>query len=303
MTPDKFTNKEFFIEVGEGHQLYAHDWGNPQGLPIIFLHGGPGSVVKDGHKVAFDPERHHVIFFDQRGCGKSLPYGSIEHNTTADLLDDINKIADHVGFKQFIPFGGSWGSTLALAYAIKYPKRVKSLVISGIFTASKQGVDWIVNGGFRTHFPEAWDEYLESVPKSHRKNPSAWHVANILGTDEQLAHSSALALSELEYKIMSLDDRFLPINPATFDQAGTKIFAHYIANDFFMPDRYILDNAHKLTMPVWIVHGRYDMDCPPVTAYELNKKLPNSNLIWTVSNHKNEHETASVLRTILMHLS
>src|SRR5687767_6064651 len=113
MTPDAYTNKEFFIEVGGGHQLYVCDWGNPKGLPIIFLHGGPGGESKDGYKQSFDPTKHHVIFFDQRGCGKSLPYGSLKHNTTADLIQDINKIADQVKFKQFVLTGGSWGSCLA----------------------------------------------------------------------------------------------------------------------------------------------------------------------------------------------
>jgi proline iminopeptidase len=303
MTPDEFTNKEFYIDVGDGHQLYVYDWGNPKGLPIIFLHGGPGSEVKDKYKETFDPKKHHVIFFDQRGCGKSLPYGSIEHNTTKDLVEDINKIADQVKFKQFVPYGGSWGSCMALSYALKYPKRVKSLVVYAIFTASRREADWIDKGGFRTHYPDVWDEFLARTPKAHHNDPSAYHYKNILGKNERLAHSSAMAVSDMEYRIMSLDDRFTPQDPATFDPTGTKIFAHYIVNNFFMPDRYVLDNAHKLTMPVWIVHGRYDIDCPPITAYELHNKLPHSNLIWTISNHKSEHETVSVLRTILLQLA
>lgn len=303
MTPDEFTNKEFFIDVGHGHQLYAQDWGNPKGLPVIFLHGGPGSGIKDRHKETFDPARHHVIFFDQRGAGRSLPFGELKHNNTDNLIEDITKIADHVKFKQFILYGASWGATLAMAYSLKNPKRIKALVLAAIWTASKWENDWLLRGVFRTHFPEVWEDHLERTPKSHHHDPSAWHIANILGDNERLAHNSALALSELEIRVMSLDDRFHPIDSATFDPAGTKMFAHYIANNFFMPDRHILDNAHKLKMPIWMVHGRYDFDCPPVTAYELHKTLPDSHLIWTIGNHRAEHETVNILRTIFLQLA
>ena len=144
MTPDDHTNKEFYIDVGNGHRLYVHDWGNPKGLPIIFLHGGPGAMVRDGAKMFFDPAVHHVVFFDQRGCGKSLPYGSLKHNTTADMVEDVTKIADEVKFKQFVIAGGSWGACLGLVYGIKNPKRVKAMVLRGIFTGSQKeiGVDF-----------------------------------------------------------------------------------------------------------------------------------------------------------------
>lgn len=303
MTPDQYTNKEFFIEVGDGHQLYVYDWGNPKGLPVIFLHGGPGDRAKDRHKGSFDPKKHHVIFFDQRGGGQSLPYGSLEHNTTKDLVEDINKIADHVKFKQFVLCGSSWGTTLALAYAIDYPKRVKAMVLSAIYTCSKRELDWFTEGHFRTHFPEAWDAYLARTPKTHHKDPTSYHLKNILDSDDRLVHSSALAVSELEHSIMTLDDRASPIDPTTFDPAGTRIMAHYLSNNCFLPERHILDTAHKLTMPVWLVHGRYDMDCPPITAYELDQKLPNSHLIWTISNHRAEHENVSLLKTILLQLA
>lgn len=303
MTPDKYTNKEFYISVGNGHKLYVYDWGNPKGLPVIYLHGGPGDKAKDRHKAPFDPQKHHVIFFDQRGGGQSLPSGSLKHNTTQDLIEDINKIADQVKFKQFVLSGGSWGTTLALAYAIKYPKRVKAMVLYAIFTASKRELDWITKGQFRNHFPEAWDNYLAHTPKSHHKDPTAYHYKNILGDKEQLMHESALAVSELEHGIMTLDDRVSPTDPAAFDSTGTRIAVHYMSNDCFLPERHILNNAHKLKMPVWLVHGRYDMDCPPITAYELDKELPNGHLIWAVSNHKNEHENVSILNAILLQLA
>jgi proline iminopeptidase len=303
MTPDQYTNKEFFIEVGNGHQLYVYDWGNPKGLPIIFLHGGPGSEVKDGHKQAFDPTKYHVIFFDQRGCGKSLPLGSLDHNTTPDLVNDISKITDHLKWRQFVLYAHSWGACLALAYAIKNPKRVKAMVLGSVFTGSKKEIEWIEQGQFRTFFPEVWDRFLSHTPKAHHKNPTAYHYKNILGKSEQLMHSSALAVEEMEHSIMGLDDRTQPLDATAFDPTGAQMFAHYLSNNLFMPDRYILDNAHKLAMPIWMVHGRFDMECPPITVYELNQKLPNSRLTWAISNHRSEHENTTLIRTMLLHIA
>jgi len=306
MTPDQYTNKEFFIDVGDGHQLYVHDWGNTKGLPVMFLHGGPGSATKDGHKQNFDPRKHHVIFFDQRGSGKSLPYGSLAFNTTDKLIEDITKIADQVKFKQFVLRAGSWGSCLALAYALKYPKRVKVMVLHGIFTGSQQEIDHIDKGGFKTYFPEVWEHYLATVPKSHQSSPTAYHFQRILGTDEQAVRESACAYGNLEGALVTLDDRYhyRSSDDPTYDPTGTKVQIHYIANRCFMPDNYILDNAHKLTMPVWIVQGRYDIVCPPAAAYALHQRLPNSQLLYTISGHLGgERETHSVIRTILLQLA
>lgn len=306
MTPDQHTNKEFYIEVGGGHQLYVHDWGNSKGLPIIFLHGGPGSATKDGHKQIFDPAKHRVVFFDQRGCGKSLPYGSLKHNTTDDLIEDTRKIADHLKLKQFVLEGGSWGSCLALAFALKYPKRVQALALCGIFTGSKKEIDYFDSGEFASHFPEVWDQYLATVPKSHQNSPTKYHYERILGKNEKAARESACAYENLEGALLSLDDRFIYRSPTdpTYDPNGISLEVHYLANGCFLPDNHILDNAHKLTMPIWMVQGRYDMVCPPTTAYALHKKLPNSHLLWTIGGHRSsERETQSVMRTILLQLA
>jgi proline iminopeptidase len=302
MTPDEHTNQEFFLSVGGGHQLYVHDWGNQQAPdPIIFLHGGPGSSSKDGHKHIFSPEQHRVIFFDQRSCGKSLPYGSLDHNTLDDLIADIEMLAAHFKLSSLVIQGSSWGSCLALAYALKHPKRVKALVLQGIFTGTTAEIDWIFKGQFRPFFPDVWERYLAATPSKYHADPSAYHLKTILSSDEGAMRASALALTTLEAAVMTLDDRYSPPDPETFDPTYAKIFAHYFTNNCFMPDRHILNNAHKLTMPVWIAQGRYDMDCPPITAYELHQKLPNSNLIWTVANHRgSERETHSVMRTILL---
>jgi len=304
MTPDTYTNQEFFLDVGNGHQLYVQDWGNKANkVPIIFLHGGPGSGCKDKHKQLFDPEQQHVIFFDQRGAGKSLPYGSLEHNTTADLVGDIEKLADRLKLEQFILSGGSWGSTLALAFALKHPKRVKALVLNGIFTGSQIEIDWLKNGGFREFFPEIWAAYLAETPKSQHANPSAYHFKRALGNDRQAAKASAYTYSNLEGALLSLDDRFTPETFADFDETASRIEIHYLAKRCFLPDRHILDNAHALTMPVWLVQGRYDFACPPKTASELQAALPDSQLVWTISGHRMEHDTWNMMRTILLQLT
>ncbi len=304
MTPDDHTIREFYIEVGDGHELYVQDWGNKKAKrPIIFLHGGPGSNVKDSQKAMFDPLQHRVIFFDQRGCGKSLPYGSLLHNTTDDLIEDITKLANELKISSFVLVGGSWGSTLALAYAVKHPQHLQALVIRGILTGSQAEIDYFDKGEFRNWFPEIWERYLANTPQEHRENPTAYHFKRILSDDEEEARQSACAYSNLEGALVGLDDRFRPdlhTDPA-FDSAGIKMEVHYLANRCFMPDRHIFNNVRKLTMPVWMVQGRYDMVCPPTTAYELHQKLPRSQLIWTIAGHHGaERESASVMQSILL---
>lgn len=305
MNPDQYTNKEFYLDVGDGHQLYVQDWGNPKGLPIIFLHGGPGGSVGDKDKRKFDPRLHHVIFFDQRGCGKSLPYASRENNTTQHLVEDIRIIADHAHYKKFVLIGGSWGSCLALAYAVKYPSRVASLVLDGIMTGNQREIDYVDKGGFIDHFPDAWERYLLTVPEEHRHNPTEYHFERALGKDEQAARMSAAAYQNLILSIFAFDDRFAPVSAddPTYDPSPMIMEMYYMKHRCFMPDNYVLDNAHKLTMPVWMVQGRYDMVCPPIGAYELNKRLPNGHLILTASNHWRERESATTLRAILTQMT
>lgn len=305
MNPDEYTIKEHFLDVGDGHQLYIQDWGNPDASePILFLHGGPGDGCHERHKDRFDPAQHRVIFFDQRGCGRSLPYGSLEHNTTDKLVEDIEKIAKYLTLHSFVVTGGSWGSTLALAYAIKHPERVKALVIQGIFTGSKTEIDWLDKGLFKTFYPEAWEEFLAQTPKAHHRDPSAYHAKRALGDNAEESVASAYAYECLEGAVMNLDDRFSPSNPLEYDPMPIRVEMYYMKNGCFMPDKYILDNAHKLTMPVWLVQGRYDMVCPPVTAYELSKKLPNGKLLWTIAGHRGgDRNSSDVMRSILLQFS
>jgi proline iminopeptidase len=304
MTPDEHTISESYLDVGDGHSLYIQDWGNAKvHEPIISIHGGPGSGSKDKHKQGFDPELQRVIFYDQRGSGKSLPLGSIKNNTTQDLVEDIEKIAKHLKIDRFILTGASWGPCLALVYALKYPKRVKAMVLTGIFTGSQAEIDWIYKGQFRSFFPDVWQQFLDETPKAHQKDPTNFHIKRAFGRDEESAKRSLYALLNMEAGVASLDDRYLPENYDDFDSAKAILETHYISNRCFLADRYILDNAPKLTMPIYLVQGRYDFVCPPKTAYELDQKLPNSHLYWTVSGHSGTHENWNMVRSILLQIS
>jgi proline iminopeptidase len=304
MINDEFTISELMLDAGDGHKLYVQDWGSPEAkTSIIFLHGGPGSSCNDGHKKYFNPKTQRVVFFDQRGSGKSLPYGSLKNNTTEDLIEDISKIADKLGIKTFNFVGGSWGTCLALAYGLKFPERVKAMVLRGIFTGSQAEIDFLDKGGFRNFFPEVWEAFVERAPANYKDNPAAYHQPRVLGSNAHAAKESAFAYSEMESALIRLDDRHTAQNLEIFDPAGTIIEVHYMANRCFMPDNYIFDNASKLTMPIWIIQGRYDMVCLPKFAHDLHKKLPNSHLQWTMAGHSgNDRENWLATRTILEQL-
>lgn len=299
MQNDVYTNKQFMLNVGDGHSLNVIDWGNPKAkTKVIFLHGGPGGSVKDRYKAAFDPTRHHVIFFDQRGGGLSTPSGSLEHNTTQAMIEDISNIAKKVGFATFYLHGSSWGSTLALAYALAYPKKVRGLIVGGVFTGSRDEIDWLDSGRFRSFYPDVWQAYLERTPEAYLENPSAYHFDKAFNGTAKERKASSYAYECLEGGVIKLDDRFAAEDFETYDPSKIQIEMHYLANQCFMPDRHILNNAHTLKMPIWIVQGRYDMVCPPATAYELHQKAPNCKLYWTLAGHVPEHEGENVFRAI-----
>jgi proline iminopeptidase len=304
MTPDEFTNQEFYLDVSDGHRLYVQDWGKAEAkTPILFLHGGPGYKCSDRNKTIFDPTSQRVIFHDQRGSGNSQPYGSLEHNTTQDLIADIEKLVTHLSIDKFILTGGSWGSALAFYYAVQYPYRIKAMVLDGVLTLSSDEIDWISKGKFQTFFPEAWAAFLSATPKSQQHDPSGYHLKRMLGDDSEAAKTSAYVYQNLEGALLRLDDRFTPESYVDYDPAGARIEAHYIANNAFVPDKYVFKHLDKLTMPIWLVQGRYDIIAPPFIAYELDQLLPDSHLILTVSGHADSREAWNVKRTILLQLA
>jgi proline iminopeptidase len=304
MTPDEFTITEFFLDVDDGHQLYVHDWGNPEATtPIIFLHGGPGNGVDNGDKRKFDPAHERVIFFDQRGAGKSLPQGDLHNNRTADLVNDISAIADKLNIEKFLLVGGSWGTTLALCYGIAHPERVAGMVLDGIFTATMAELNWLDKGEWRIFFPDLWERYQAGVPEDQRENPSAYYFKQAKSKDSEAVKRASYDYLNMELSILKLDDALSAPDYEKFEPGGGLIEMHYLENSCFIPEKYILQQADKLTMPIHIIQGRYDIVCPPAAAYALHQVLPNSTLTWTINGHLKQHEAKNILRLYIKQLT
>ena len=305
MNPDEFTLEEKNTDVGEGHTLYSQLWGSKAAKQtILFLHGGPGSGVNDGHKNQFDPSVQRVLFVDQRGSGKSTPQGSIKDNTTDKSVEDIVLLAKEYGIDSFVVTGGSWGSTLALVLAIRHPELVIALVLRGIFTARKSEIEYLDKGGIKAFFPDVWADYAATVPDEFKEDPGAFHGPRILGDDQVAAKESAYAYDTLEASVVRLDDRRKLEDFDTYDKNGITIEYSYLANACYLEEGYILKNADKIKAPLHIVQGRYDTVCPPQTAYDLHMAVPGSKLHWTVSGHSggdrnNWETTRAILATLV----
>lgn len=301
MTVDQYTIKELVVEAGDGHELYSQQWGSPDAKErFVYLHGGPGSGVNDAAKTLFDPNKNQVLFFDQRGCGSSTPYGELANNTTDDLVQDISKVADDYGWDKFAIVGSSWGSCLGLVYAIKHQERLTRMVIGGVFTAAKKEIDFVDLGVMRSHFPDVWERYVETAPAEHAGSPSKFHFPRILSANPDDVRSSAHAYTCLEDSISSLDDRAELPRLDEFDPTPTIIEVHYLANSCFLSEGYVLANASKINVPVDIVQGRYDMITPPETAYELSRQLGQCTLTMTPAGHsQRDRANWQVLRLLV----
>lgn len=263
---DEFTIKEHRIKTLDGvHDLYVQEWGNKDGVPIIFLHGGPGVGCRDKFKVLFNPKKHRVIFLDQRGSGKSLPYGSLDQNTTPKLVEDIELVRQKLDIDNWHVHGTSWGSTLALCYAIKHQENILSMIIGGVWLCSKKEINWLIEGQYELFYPDAWERFKKLNKKQ--------------GEIDFFAYSSAFI------QLYRLDGRYFPLDKEKYDDTPLKIEFEYFKNNVFIPDNYILDNAADIKVPVSIVQGRYDIVTTPKYAYELNKKLPDGEIFWTIAGH------------------
>lgn len=287
LTRDQHTIAEHRIKTDDGiHELYVQEWGNPKGVPVLFLHGGPGGGCKDKHKKYFDAGKHRVILLDQRGSGNSTPYGSLQNNETRYLVEDIELVRDKLGIKTWHIEGASWGSTLALCYTIKHLKHVRSLVILGVFLGTQAEDDWVTNGHFRYFYPEVWEK--------HQKNDFDYSKK-----------ADQLAYLEMYYPLLGIDDsRVLTLEEeAEVDTEPVKIELYYLKNKFFLADDYILHSAKKITVPVTIIQGRYDMITPPISAYRLSRNLPDCKLLTTLGGHlPSDRESSSVLKATLYQL-
>jgi proline iminopeptidase len=270
------------LDVGDGHQVYWELCGNPQGKPAVFLHGGPGGGCTPEHRRFFDPDKYCVLLFDQRGCGRSTPHASIDANTTWHLVDDIEKLRQLAGVQQWLVFGGSWGSTLALAYAQTHPQRVTALVLRGIFTVRQTELHWLYQDGASWLFPDAWQHYLAPIPPEERQDLMAAYHRRLTGPDEQTQLQAAIAWSRWEGQTITLlPDAELDSTHSDghFALAFARIENHYFMHRGFLDEGQLLRDAHLLHgIPGTIVQGRYDVCTPARTAWDLHQAWPGSTL-------------------------
>lgn len=266
------------LDTGDGHQVYYERVGTPGGKPAVFLHGGPGGGCSPEHRRLFDPALYDVLLFDQRGCGRSAPHASLENNTTWHLVADIERLRDLVGASQWLVFGGSWGSTLALAYAEKHPERVSELVLRGIYTCTKPELDWFYQFGVSQMFPDKWERFVALIPEAERGDMLGAYHRRLTGADPDLQVAAARAWSLYEGEVITL----LPEPRLTaqhddghFALAFARIETHYFVHGCWLePDQLLRDAPRLADIPGTIVHGRYDMPCPAYYAWELHKALP-----------------------------
>jgi len=279
------------LAVGDGHELYWVDWGNKTVKnPIFFIHGGPGSGFSADDFAKFDPKTQRVVFHDQRGSGRSTPLASMTNNTTQDLVADITKLRDKLGFQKISLYGFSWGATLSLLYAIANPEVVEKMLIGGIFLARKADKEFYLNGRIATHFPEVWQRFAGNVPKNEQKDVGEYYKAKMTGKNEAQRKKFAKEWMLYESSIGKMDYQPSRVEKSLSDfasEALSYLEAHYILNDCFIEEDFILKNAHKLRdKQIVIVQGRYDFVCMPSAAYELKEALSDKALLhFVVSGH------------------
>lgn len=269
----------------DGHQIYYEQCGNPNGKPAVFLHGGPGGGGSTTVRRFFDPKKYHIVIFDQRGCGRSKPHGCLEKNTTWDLVEDIETLKKILGFNKWLVFGGSWGSTLSLAYSQTYPTSVSEMVLRGIFMLRKKELDWFYQEGASNIFPEAWEKFLEPIDENQRDDlMSAYH--KIFKSDnEEKKLAAAIAWSRWEGSTSSLSynpDMANSFSNPQFALAFALIENHYFVNKGFLEhENQLIESGIDIirNIPTTIVQGRYDIVCPMTTAWELSKNWPEAKLI------------------------
>jgi len=269
----------FQLPVSDMHSIYVEESGNKNGKPVIFLHGGPGGGISSSYRQYFDPEKWRIIMFDQRGCGKSTPFAELKENTTWDLVEDIEKIRKHLGIDSWVVFGGSWGSTLSLAYSQTHPSSCKGLILRGIFLVRKKEIDWFYQEGANNIFPDRWESFLAPIAPDKRNNLLKAYYEILTGDDHSKKIEAAKAWSTWEGSTVRLllDENFIgDFSDEKFAEAFARIECHYFMNNcWFDSDNYLIENIDKIrNIPAVIVHGRYDIICPVVQAWDLHKAWP-----------------------------
>lgn len=272
------------LKVSDLHTLYYEEVGNPNGKPIVFLHGGPGGGIDPIHRRFFDPEKWRLVLFDQRGCGRSVPHAELRENTTWHLVSDIEQLRQHLGIDRWVVFGGSWGSTLSLAYSQTHPEACKGLVLRGIFLLRQKELLWFYQEGASYFFPDAWEDYLKPIPAAERHDLIAAYYKRLTSDDPETRQQAARAWSVWEASTskllpdVGLQQRF---GQSEFADAFARIECHYFVNKgFFEQETQLLDQCDRIRhLPIVIVQGRYDVVCPPMSAWDLHRALPESQLM------------------------
>lgn len=270
------------IAVEHPHELYVDESGNPDGIPVLFVHGGPGAGCGKYDRRFFDPEVYRIVLFDQRGAGRSRPHAELEGNTTQKLVEDIEVIRTTLGIDKWVLFGGSWGSTLSLVYAQTYPERVMGLILRGIFLCRREDLLWFYQDGANRLFPDFWDDFAAQIPEAERSDMIGAYYRQLIGDNQIQQMTAAKIWSGWEGRTATLKPCQDVVDSFTEPHRAlslARIEAHYFVNDAFLEHNQILRDAHKLAgIPGMIVHGRYDVICPLDNAYALHKAWPGSEL-------------------------
>jgi len=272
------------LRVSRLHALYFEECGNPKGKPILFLHGGPGAGLDPLYRRYFHPRKWRVVLFDQRGCGRSTPHAELRENTTWDLVADIERLREHAGIDRWVVFGGSWGSTLALAYSETHPERVKGLVLRGIFLLRRKELEWFYQEGASHLFPDAWERYLKPIPPRERRDLMKAYYKRLTSRSRRTRLQAARAWSiwEATTSKLRVDPKLVKkFESRRLAESFARIECHYFVNGgFFRKDGQLLDDVRRLRgIPAVIVQGRYDVVCPMFSAWDLHKAWPEAKLI------------------------
>jgi proline iminopeptidase len=274
--------RTFQFPVTDGHMLYVEEAGNPNGQPVLFLHGGPGGGISANHRRLFDPAHYRIILFDQRGAGKSMPHASLENNTTWHLVADIEQLREHLNIEQWVVFGGSWGSTLSLAYSETHPHSVSALILRGIFLCRPEEIRWFYQEGTSWIYPERWEEYLQPVPPAQRDDMVQTYYKLLTSPDEATRLEAAKAWSKWEgatCKLIPNEEVIDHFEEAHHALAMARIECHYFIHNCWLEENQLLRDVPKIRhIPTWIIHGRYDVVCPAKNAWDLHHAFPEANL-------------------------
>jgi len=270
------------LSNGKRHHVYVEECGNPNGIPVVFLHGGPGSGCRPSHRRYFNPALYRIVLIDQRGCGRSTPHGELENNTTEFLINDMETIRQQLSISSWLIFGGSWGATLALAYAQTHPNYVSALILRGVFLGRQQDIDWVyAEGGASKLFPDAWQRLTEDLAEADQKRPLDAYYKLITHPDELQQMSAAKTLGVWESTIVTLRDHEYQAdeNDEPGPLAHSRIQLHFAMNDCFLKDKPLLEHIDTIrTIPTVIIHGRYDIVCPVQQTWELHQAWPETEL-------------------------